>query len=196
MKGCLLLLLFVVVSCGTNSRRITDVDSSKNSCIEPPPEFTTTQLNASIDADVPDLEKVAKAGLSFDKKVERIREVLPGTATFEIVEYRLCIAVSQGRLSRADYAELITKTLPSAIEPSKVTLIVKITDEEGNPNPGAQVRIKGTNQAKSADFDGNVTFEVPYSKEGVELEVNLSGYSTVFRTVELTRKVQSIKITM
>jgi len=48
-----------------------------------------------------------------------------------------------------------------------------ITDEEGNPLPGATVIIQGTNNGVTTDFDGNYSISV---ERGQTIEASFIGY--------------------
>jgi len=56
-----------------------------------------------------------------------------------------------------------------------ITIKGKVTDEEGNPIPGAAILIKGTSKGTSTDIDGDFTLEVP---EDAVLVVSFLGFVT------------------
>ena len=59
----------------------------------------------------------------------------------------------------------------------------KITDQDGNPLPGAAVMEKGTNNGVTTDFDGNFTITV---QEDAILEFSFIGFSSVEKAVAAT----------
>ena len=56
-----------------------------------------------------------------------------------------------------------------------------VTDADGNPLPGANILIQGTNNGFSTDFDGNFSFEVP--NQNSIIEVSYTGFESQLITV-------------
>lgn len=59
----------------------------------------------------------------------------------------------------------------------------RITDQSGNPIPGATILISGTTQGTTSDFDGNFTLNVP---DNAQLEVSSIGFTS--QTVSVYNK--------
>ena len=59
-----------------------------------------------------------------------------------------------------------------------------ITDNAGEPIPGANILIVGSTSGTTSDFDGNFTFSTDLTGSQV-LRVSYLGFTTVDKTVEL-----------
>ncbi|MDE5954887.1 MAG: carboxypeptidase-like regulatory domain-containing protein, partial [Bacteroidales bacterium] len=59
-----------------------------------------------------------------------------------------------------------------------VTITGTVTDNHGEPIPGAAVMIAGTTTGAITDFDGNYSITVPPPTKGKRLEFNVLGYET------------------
>lgn len=71
------------------------------------------------------------------------------------------------------------------------TIRGKVLDEEGNPIPGAYVRLKGANSGTATDQEGNYKLRVPSLKDAV-LVYSFIGMST--KEVKPTSKRQDVKL--
>ncbi|WP_246245585.1 MULTISPECIES: SusC/RagA family TonB-linked outer membrane protein [Flavobacteriaceae] len=84
-------------------------------------------------------------------------------------------SLSFKRVNNTIAVDLVTKAIPKVIELPAQTISGKVTDEEGNPLPGASVVEKGTPNGTTTDFDGNFTIDVI---EGATLVVSYLGFVT------------------
>ncbi|MEM1336213.1 MAG: mucoidy inhibitor MuiA family protein [Bacteroidota bacterium] len=62
-----------------------------------------------------------------------------------------------------------------AYNPNVKKVVGTVTDAAGQPLPGANVIIKGTNKGTQTDFDGNYVLEVPYGQELVFSYIGMQG---------------------
>ena len=81
------------------------------------------------------------------------------------------------RVNNTIAVDLVTKTksVPVIIEVQAQTITGKVTDESGNPLPGASVVEKGTVNGTTTDFDGNFTIDVT---ENATLVISYLGFVT------------------
>lgn len=97
---------------------------------------------------------------------------------FAVIGHGLQAAVSK---APSGHASLVLETLESENE-REVSFIVEdmvtgtVTDENGNPLPGASVIEKGTSNGVQTDFDGNFSIEV--SNENSILVISYIGFTT------------------
>ncbi len=82
-------------------------------------------------------------------------------------------------IDRIKRSEKNEKVIQIVIEDVDVT--GKITDEDGQPLPGASILIKGTSKGTTSDLDGNYSLTVP---ENSTMVVSFIGYITQEITVE------------
>ena len=72
--------------------------------------------------------------------------------------------------------------VPSTQEPQRTrTVRGTVTDENGQPVPGAGIVVVGTNVGTNTDLDGNYSIEVP---QGAKMEISFVGYLTQMVTPE------------
>ena len=64
-----------------------------------------------------------------------------------------------------------------------------VRDEQGNPLPGATIKIKGTRMGTATDFEGR--FQLALAGDAQVLEVSFIGYRTVEVNVQGKRKLKS-----
>ena len=111
LRSLLVLFLLGTVACVTNpsGRQTKTFTPTGNSftCVEPPDDEVLESSKASVDIKVAKIGEILKADASVAQKVQQIREQSRGIQDFEVVDYRLCIAVVEGRLSKAKYEEFV-----------------------------------------------------------------------------------------
>jgi len=69
------------------------------------------------------------------------------------------------------------KTVTSVIDDQRI-ITGKVIDENGEPLPGASIRIKGTQQGAITNIDGNFSIKVPLGKK-VKLQISYIGYENM-----------------
>lgn len=62
---------------------------------------------------------------------------------------------------------------------AQVTIQGKVTDERGEPLPGANVLVKGTSMGTATDSEGKFTLLIPSPEPGMVIETRFIGYKTV-----------------
>ncbi len=72
------------------------------------------------------------------------------------------------------------------LDADQVSISGQITDENGEPLPGASIIEKGTSNGTTTDVDGNYSLTVP---EGATLTISFVGYETVERVVGSERVI-------
>ncbi len=75
------------------------------------------------------------------------------------------------------FSEIETQALPDVVEVyiEQVSVSGKITDEDGEPLPGATIQEKGTTNGTITDIEGNYTLSVP---ENATLSISFVGFQT------------------
>ncbi len=81
---------------------------------------------------------------------------------------------------------LLTTGTWYAFAQTTVTVTGKITDEQGEALPGANVTVKGSIQGTVSDFNGNYSIQAP---SGATLVYSFIGYKPVEQTVDDRRKI-------
>lgn len=74
-------------------------------CHREPTNTYTGKLSAEVQADVYKFAQILKASASLEKKVELIRDELPGTQTAQIFSHRLCVMYANGIINKTEYVE-------------------------------------------------------------------------------------------
>ncbi len=83
------------------------------------------------------------------------------------------------------------KQTPAAQQPKpQMTVTGSVVDENGNPLPGASVKVSGTTLGTVADIDGNFTLKVPAT--ATTLEVSFVGMKN--ETVKIGKGKTSVKV--
>ncbi len=89
------------------------LDPVQTTCTAPPSDVYTSELGATISAQIPALKKyMGETGISAKRKAERIRESLPGVHDFRLLEYTFCDMYRHGRITKSQYVEFVQKVLP------------------------------------------------------------------------------------
>lgn len=83
-------------------------------------------------------------------------------------------------MSKQFYMLLVLLFLGVASLSAQVKVKGTITDESGNPLPGANVVVKGAKKGVVSDFDGNYQIE---AKQGDVLEFSFVGFQTQVKKV-------------
>ena len=81
------------------------------------------------------------------------------------------------------------KPLPQALK--TVTITGQIKDKDGNPLPGATVRIKDTQMGVVSDQDGKFKLEVGEIKD-LMLQVSFIGYKTIEKPFTLSKQIPGV----
>tara|TARA_B100001059_G_scaffold236624_1_gene288358 strand:- start:6535 stop:9861 length:3327 start_codon:yes stop_codon:yes gene_type:complete len=132
---------------------------------------STTNLRFFYDNDIYDFEK--KKTLSF-KKVnikEAINLIFDNNLDFRLSD-NVVILKKVTNLPSVQNNDINIKN----DEEAQITINGSITDNEGNPLPGATIIEVGTNNGTSSDFDGN--FSLSVENDNTTLEVSFIGFLT------------------
>lgn len=87
-------------------------DGSEVTCVQPPPDVMASERRLGIDAQIDSVIGIVRSGLSTGTKYERIRAETAGVQAIEILEYRMCVAYTNGLLDRESYQEFLREILP------------------------------------------------------------------------------------
>ena len=191
-------LLYVIISvatllgCTLNRERLVTTDTADTEfvCAAPPPEVVATSGSLNADADITGVVEVAKANISVEQKIQRIRESTDGTFTFQAVEYRLCLQRTQGFLSEDNYVQMLTDILPKLTEKIVLRTVMAVKDENGEPLIGSSViaNMNGETIGEAVtDIDGKAVIDLPITSKDKQVDFVISyggfGTETVTRTV-------------
>ena len=116
--------------------------------------------------------------VSIDVKKAKIQKImgllLKGTSSDYLVDNRQVI-IAKGKMALFEMKQAVVekRTLQQA---QQLEVTGTITDEYGQPLPGASVIEKGTNNGVQTDFDGN--FSINVANERATLIVSYIGFST------------------
>lgn len=112
-----------------------------------------------------------REGLTLKKRNASVKEVLMEVSKQAKVSFR--------RVNNDIDVKPMQEELPMAVSeelPDDINITGKITDEMGDPLPGASVLAKGSTNGTISDVDGNYTLTVP---ENAVLLISFIGYETV-----------------
>ncbi len=122
---------------------------------------------------IDDVDLNRKVSVSAKKEgiADILRRVFKNTkTTFNLNDKRIYLV----KRIEPDVPDLGEKTSPQQIQQSYVTGTV--TDENGQPLPGANILEKGTTNGTQTDFDGNFTINV--ADENATLVISYIGFTT------------------
>jgi len=118
---------------------------------------------------------------------EILDEVFKGTGNIYIVSDRQIVIGKAPRKALEAQLAAIQKDLKTTIEQSQQREIYgKVTDQSGEPLPGATVMVKGTTIGTVTDANGNFSLRIPSNAQ--TLQVSFVGMKT--QEIALTGKVQ------
>lgn len=162
----------------SDTRNITVISPQNKICVQPPPQYYKSGLEANIDAKIPSIKETLEAGLSLKQTIEKLRNDLPETYNFETVEYRLCVAVQQGLISKEHYEKCISEILPGLYNlPEFIKFIVHVKSKsDNNPLPGAYISVKGSTIGATTDIEGSGILLIPREMLGnATITVSMGG---------------------
>ncbi|MDO6604390.1 SusC/RagA family TonB-linked outer membrane protein [Arenibacter palladensis] len=109
-------------------------------------------------------------------------EIKKGTVKVGVLLNK-CAMLTDIDFQFTDNGAIFLKKNPKVVESKKMqqTISGVVTDNDGNPLPGANIVEKGTTNGVTADFDGNYTIAV--SDENATLVVSYIGFATTEVTV-------------
>lgn len=94
-------------------RFVRSTDQKPVSCVKPPPEDIPKDINVKLDVAVESIVGIAKGSAGFQFDAEKIVRDLPANLhTFEIVEFRICVAYVNGILTENEYKTSLDKIIP------------------------------------------------------------------------------------
>lgn len=127
LKRVLPLIVLVTAACPGSTRTGTTVtqpvagQATAITCVQPPPTVMTTGVDASVTAQIPRVAEILKGNLSYERKVQEIRKESMGIQDFEVMDYRLCMAVASNILDRSVYADFVKRIYPQIVIGGQVT---------------------------------------------------------------------------
>jgi TonB-linked SusC/RagA family outer membrane protein len=151
-------------------------------------KITMTVTDVSLDKALLRLEKYANVKFSYNSRISQLTEKVDINANEEAlgnvlnrilkplnIEY---IEVNNTIVLQKDISfQNNIMGLENAIDVAPVKIIKgKVTDDKGNPLPGALVNVKGTKISVVTDMDGNFSIDVP--ADGTKLVVSYLGMET------------------
>lgn len=87
------------------------------SCPRPPKEIMNTAVQTEADVLVKEIGKIVKASGRVSIDPQRIRQELsPKVASFEVIDYRMCIHWANGVLDTEHYQKYLTDIAPTLLE--------------------------------------------------------------------------------
>jgi len=123
MQKNLVLVVMVAILSACSSLGISDrkeVKAEKDgrmiSCDKPPADVLTNSVTISTEIEAVIASKTAAKGhltAGVAKTFERVRDEESSTHSFEIIEYRLCRANQNGRITNEEYKNAITGLIDS-----------------------------------------------------------------------------------
>ncbi len=192
-------IYLVLMALGFFGPGLQDAGAQKIKCRAPGTEAMRA-MAAKISTKT--LASIVKATGSFETKVQRIRNVSPKGATFDIIAYRLCEAAQNKLITR----EFYQKYLLTAIRP----VGAGAAGEKWNLSGDVYVRGKRTTRLANAEVelgfeppritatapDGTFSFAMSEEDAGkaVVLRARKSGYEIFVSRVVLKPNMDSLKI--
>ena len=134
LKQIVILLVVAFGISGCANQRDDVVAQGGVTCIKPPPEIFTTAIEAQLNASTPKLGEIAKANLTANQKVEKLRETLPEVQSFEVLEYRFCRMYANGLIDKPTYNDMVKQVLPQ-FSKKQPTEVPKPVPEASTPKP-------------------------------------------------------------
>ncbi len=104
-------------------------------------------------------------------------------------------AQEEGRIRQRGRAEEKKETTPKA-SIQAVTIKGRVVGSDGDPLPGAYVKVRGTIQGNVADLEGNFQIVLLSPVDPVELEVSFVGYETQVVSVSLAEAQKGVTVTL
>jgi TonB-linked SusC/RagA family outer membrane protein len=177
LTAFLLLAACLQISAKAVSQQITL--SAKNAPLKRILKEVSRQAGVSIVYDENLLSRTNPVTLSV--KNATVKEVLDECLKDQPVDYSM------------DGMRIIIRKLPApphvAQEDTTIAVSGRITDEKGDPVPGASVRIQGTSRGTATDADGRYTIRAP---RNASLVVNFLGYAP--KTVAVSGGTMDVKL--
>ncbi|HEY8920524.1 MAG TPA: SusC/RagA family TonB-linked outer membrane protein, partial [Chitinophaga sp.] len=154
-------------------------------------QITLSEKNASLKKVLKEVSRQAGMSIVYDENMlSRTKPVTVSVKNATVKEVLDECLRDQAMFYSIDGSRIIIQARPAAKMQQDTTVSIsgRVTDEKGQPIPGATIRVKGTNTGTATDGEGRYNIRAPRNSE---LLVSFVGYNQhTFPAVAGTQNVQ------
>ncbi|KAA2240381.1 TonB-dependent receptor [Chitinophaga agrisoli] len=140
-------------------------------------QITLSEKNASLKKVLKEVSRQAGISIVYDEtllaRTRPVTVMVKNASVKEVLDQ--CLRDQPVFYSIDGQRIIIQKQLaPQIMRDTAITVSGRVTDEKGEPVPGATIRVQGTNSGTAADADGRYTIKVPQNST---LIITFLGYA-------------------